>query len=135
MVTLDYDPYHSAAYCPYTDCPICLSKRTPMSDPKNKLCTICKLPCISMCPACKLFVHPSYGQNDKNCGGVHEAACPESKAFRTLPKKPLEEKGGMEIRQTVTLRKVQGTIALDSGTMQAGIQAEAQNKQTDPKSL
>jgi hypothetical protein len=69
------------------------------------LCTVCQLPCIALCPACRKPVHYGYGHGNDNCSGRHESACPGAKTQRELPV-PAQPPPPPEKKSSKWLRKV-----------------------------
>lgn len=92
---------HSCSRCYLDLCPKCEAAGCCGSRPAQRgektYCASCNLPCKSMCPVCRSYVHHSYGALGRNCGGLHETVCRGAKDLRlgsgpAEPKTPNPEK-------------------------------------------
>ena len=53
-------------------------------------CAECHKPAISMCPACRTYVHQGYGYDGQNCSGRHEGKCEGARESRNRVKPPVD---------------------------------------------
>ena len=76
-----------------------------------RFCVVCGLPCISMC-GCGRYVHQHFGQNNRDCGGAHEARCGIARESRSLERPKLPPHVPVAGAPPATLRSRDRRVAL-----------------------